>query len=225
LEAQEFLKSLYPSLSGKGYIMSVETFPHYDEPADYTTSFSIHVGEGPKDFVVSYIGGYTGPKPPENYHPGPVFAKQVLDSHFQFDKTGKLIRFNAARPTVEMPDQFARVYELVKNHPKMSDIEVNNALTRAGAKYGPWNANEFRKNMPMQRIEHFLGKLNVTSVEFIGRTEERFVPDDWATWKVMAKSNGTDDETHVYQLTFETFRGDLVALSTIPWPPKAELEK
>jgi hypothetical protein len=60
--AHEFLTSLYPDLSGKGYILTLEANSRFDAPTN-DRYFALYVGRGPKDAITGYIAGYAPNSP------------------------------------------------------------------------------------------------------------------------------------------------------------------
>lgn len=71
---REFLRTLYPELNGKGYVITLETALPFDDSSRAAKYFMLDVGAGPKFVVLECcIGGYVGgafpmpqlPLPPE----------------------------------------------------------------------------------------------------------------------------------------------------------------
>jgi hypothetical protein len=92
--AQELLRALYPSLDGKNYTLTVETYLAYDQPGAATTWLRMDVGEGPKDWLKGYSGGclysitpppvgwpqeLLGPPPPPVISPSPRALQAASD--------------------------------------------------------------------------------------------------------------------------------------------------
>jgi hypothetical protein len=83
--AQEFLRALYPELSGKRYVVSIESAVWYDDLTSPAYVFRLSVGEGPT-FIIKgcCFGGYIShdviglpqPPPPAGFPPSPP-APQV----------------------------------------------------------------------------------------------------------------------------------------------------
>jgi hypothetical protein len=214
--AREFLRSLYPSLSGKGYMMSLQTSQQYDVLAS-VAFFKLFIGEGPVGFVKGVVGGYVGPVPPPDYHPGPIYATQFLTADFQFRPSGQLFDFSAYGPSVGDEKASTRAFEQVSSHPKLTDSEVIAVLKKEGAKYGPWNREQFLHDLPLQKIEPFLGRLSEVSAKFTDRDEDsHFVTGEWSDWKVNVVAVWKDGVRRKYQLKFEGFKGDLVTINPLP---------
>ena len=123
--AHEFLRTMYPRLNDKKYFMTIEGGVQYDKPGTPMRWFDVYVGEGPKEWVMGYIGGCEGkplpfqiPLPPEivgqpgltvpspklppdwlrtDCKTGPIKPKQFLTAAFRFNDQDFLASF-AARP-------------------------------------------------------------------------------------------------------------------------------
>jgi len=218
--AHEFLTSLYPDLSGKGYIMTLESSSRFDGPAN-DRYFDLYVGRGPKDEIIGYVGGYPHNTPPSANSPtGPIHPEQLLESSFQFGENGRLTSFAARGPALK-PDKYVEIISLVPSSPDMKDAEVEALLKQAGAMYGPSDKDVFVKHLPMDKLQRFLGPLEVTSVEFP-------VPDanglriGWPEWRVLAKAKNGSSSEPSYKMTFEPFKGDLVGLSVLSMTPNSK---
>ena len=206
MEARTLLKSLYPALQGKHYYMTLETAHPLDEDdKDPLTAFELYVGEGRKDFAVAYVG------------PGPVYPKQFLKASFHYDKEGNLVNFLSSGDAIGNGVEFDHLYETVQHHPKFGEDDVAALWRQSGAKYGPQNKDAFLKDLPVRKLEPFLGKLTEITAQFGPRKEDGSGPPWWGMWIVKAK---TKRSGLVYEMVFEPFNGDLISIMTIPWPPK-----
>ena len=85
------------------------------------------------------------------------------------------------------------------------------ALKNAGAKYGPGDKDQFIKDLPVQKLQRFLGKLQVLSVTFQPLSEDRFNAHIWPLWQVKAKAD-TGSGKLTYEMTFEQFQGELLSV-------------
>lgn len=239
LTARNFLWDLYPDTRGKNYILTVEGWLHYDQENAQLDAFELYVGEGPQYEVKRPAGGCMGtpppiqlPTPPElglpssarsqstpsatagpnpDCQPGPIRYKQALSVHFQFDPQGTLLEFHVLSPGVRQLDQRNKFTEFVLSHGDSTEAELVAALKNAGAKYGPNDKQQFIKDLPIQKLERFLGKLQATSVAFLPLRKDRANADMWPFWQVKAKAE-TDNGELIYELTFEQFQGELVSL-------------
>ena len=83
-----------------------------------------------------------------------------------------------------------------------------------GAKYQQSDKGKFTKDLPIASLSRFLGKLQVTSVEFVhGGYAEISVLGFWRVVAKVEESNGT---VLKYGLTFEQFNGELTSILAIP---------
>jgi hypothetical protein len=240
--AREFLRSLYPDTLGKHYNLSVEGWLHYDQPNALFDRFELYVGEGAQYELKRPAGGCMGtpsplplPTPPEfgppsptpsqppppaapaintdpDCQPGPVHYKQVLSVHFDFNEQGRLFEFHILSPGFRQLDQRNSFAEFVLSHPELTYAELVRALKKAGAKYGPDDKEQFIKDLPIQKLERFLGKMQVISVNFQPLWPDRANADLWPLWdvKIRASKHG---ENLSYNLTFEQFEGELISLA------------
>ena len=217
MEARALLRSFYPALQGKHYYLTLETAHPFEDDKDPLAAFELYIGEGRKDFVLAVVGGHFGEKPPSDYHSGPVYPKQFLKASFYYDKKGNLVDFSSSGDAIGNGVEFDRVYETVQNHPKFGEDEIAALWKQSGAKYGPQNKDAFLKDLPVQKLEQFLGKITDITTQFGPRKEDGSGPPWWGMWIVKAK---TKRSGLVYEMVFEPFNGDLISIMTIPWPPK-----
>lgn len=220
--AHEFLRTMYPDLNGKKYFLSVEASEEYDKLGEPMKSLQIYVGEEVV-FAPSRccFGGYVGSAPPpENSHPWP---RQLLKSGFGFDSHDRLGSFGADGSAIGNPEVSATFGKLAGPHPEWTDAEVNAALKKAGVKYGPGDKEQFIKDLPIQKLDHFLGKLVVISVELL--PVDRNATQAWPWWEVKAKATQPDGAELSYKLTFEPSKGDLTDIVQVPNPFDRETAK
>ena len=131
--AREFLRSLYPDLSGKKYTLSISTAAGYDDPNSAIWNLELAIGDYPKEWVMGYAGGWGGQT--ERLPAWPNSPKQYLIANFGFEN-GELMGFVAKGPAIGNPDAKVVVATLVASQPEMPNAEADAALKRAGAKYG-----------------------------------------------------------------------------------------
>ena len=124
--AREFLRSLYPDLSGKRYTLSISTAAGYDDPSSAIRNLELDVGDYPKDWVKGILGGWVGEKP-KDFQPGPLHPKQYLIANFGFGKDG-LTGFVAKGRAIGNPDAQSVVATFVATQPEMPDAEADAAL-------------------------------------------------------------------------------------------------
>lgn len=212
--AQEFLVSFYPELTGKGYTASLESSFGYDVPMNENSAFELYVGRGPRRMLLGYLGGYEPATPPKKPpKAGPVYPEQLLSSSFQFQNE-KLLTFGASGASIGNPEKAEQVSNNVLTHPEVTDAEAAAILKEAGAKYGPWNKDEFSKQLPMESLQRFLGPLRVISVEFPVLDENGARPR-WPEWHVVTRRSREASDQGTYELWFEPFKGDLVRVSAV----------
>lgn len=216
--AHEFLRTMYPELSDKKYILTLETAGGYDYPGVPLQPLMVYVGMGPEYQTGRIIAGYdTGPPgkpkpPPEGFQFGPEHPKQVLTATFRFDDYDHLVNFSANGTTVHDPEKNRAIDEQVYSHPEMTDAEVAAALKKAGVKYGPEDKEQFIRDLPIDRLERFLGKLRIVSVGFLPLDENRNNASGWPLWTVTAEAKRQDGTVATYELRFERFKGDLTGI-------------
>lgn len=233
--ARTFLRSMYPDSGGNNYVMTVEGWVRYDQESAMLNRFSLYVGDAPKDFPHHYVGCMSTPPPiqlptpPElappsplpalpsdQFHhdckPGPILPKQVLIGDFEFDASGRLSSYDLGRPGIRQLEQRNKFAEFVLSHPEMTDAEVVTALKKAGAKYGPEDKQQFIKNLPIQKLEPFLGKLQLISVTFQPLQDSRTNVDIWPLWQVKVQSKQNHRPDVIYEMFFEQFEGELTSL-------------
>jgi hypothetical protein len=210
--AREFLRSLYPDLSGKKYALSISTATGYDDPNSAIRNLELDIGDYPKEWVMGYAGGWAGDRPkPKDFQPGPIHPKQYLIANFGFEN-GELMGFVAKGPAVGNPDAKAVVGTLVASQPEMPDAEADAALKRAGAKYGLADKQALLANLPLQRLERF-GRIKVVSAELRGLDTHSNDRDPyWPDWTVIAKGQRPDGHDVTITMYFEPFKGALEAL-------------
>lgn len=214
--AQEFLQTFYPDLEGKKYTLSLVSYGEFDKSGHPTNVFEIDVGKGPKYEYTRVVGGYAGlTLPPADFHPGPQYPEQVLTAGFRFDGPDHLASFTAYGPGVSKPEVIKYLGEFLSSHPDVTDAQIIVELEREGAKYKPSDKEEFIKNLPMAKLEGFLGKLQVVSVKFLnGRSDLGL--SVLGDWKVIVNAQESDASVIKYELTFDEFNGDLTSIMAIP---------
>jgi hypothetical protein len=196
---------------GKGYVLSISAPIHYDDPDNSVQQLELNIGDNFKDITLGYWGGWTGEKP-KHFEPGPIHPKQYLSAFFGYEK-GQLQGFLAKGPAVGNPEAQEAIGVLVRSsHPEMTDAEASAALKKAGAKYGLEDKEIFVRALPIAKLEHFVGKLSITSVELKGVDEDKVRDPFWPHWTVLAKAQRADGHEVTIKMYFEPFKGDLEAL-------------
>jgi hypothetical protein len=258
--AREFLRALYPEMTGKGYSLTVETALSYDDLASKPAYLIVDVGAGPKFARLECcLGGVFGgsiplqlPTPPELGPPSPPQApapsslvrpiskddkklwdsegrahwKQYLHAGFGFDQQGRLADFTAEGSALDHGDAGNELRAFVDAHPGISDADIVAKLKQSGVKYGPDDQQEFSKDLPLKKLELFLGKLELLSVGFLPLDEKRdnLDLDMWPFWRVRALATRKDGRKVEYEMAFEPWKGDIInlfiATSTADKTPK-----
>ena len=236
----EFLRALYPELNEKGYSITIETSLAYDDLKSVPKYFMLDVGAGPKFVVLECcIQGYAGGTLPTPSLPGSldseasasprssqaekrekywdaegrVHPKQYLSTGFRFDDSGRLASFTADGPAIGNREADNKLIDLVNSRPGMSEQDIAAELKRLGAKYGPGDKEQFVKDLPLNELGRFLGKPELTSVNFSSLDSNRRNLGLWPNWEVtvlVTEANGTKLS---YKATFDHFKGKLSSLS------------
>ena len=118
-----------------------------------------------------------------------------------------------ARPIHEQ--QLDDLRRLVSAHPEWNKVQISSALRQAGAHYGPDNQEAFLHSLPLDKVERFLGKLTINSVEFrLARPESGTgaIASPELKWIVRADAELPNGAHPAYVLTFEPFEGKLTDL-------------
>jgi hypothetical protein len=246
--AREFMRAMYPDLSGKKYFVTVQGGARYDEPDELLRSFKMYVGNGPlgtvKERKVGCLflqksgeslnqfpappspktgdGEKATPQAPPCYgNPTPyaamgsydVYAEQFVTVDVLFAKNGKLLRVLSDGVGLGNVEKSRELDKLAADHPKMTVPEFVTALKKAGAKYGPGDEKEFIRNLPLAKLEPFLGKLKLISVDFVPLSEDLFNARDWPKWEVKVEARQSNGAIVIYEMTFDRFKGDLISLN------------
>lgn len=211
LLAQGFLKATYPDLKNKHLVITIISDYSFDLPAGPMRKFELYVGEGKKDRVIGYIGGTTkdsSQNPP--VLPGPVYPKQYLATGFNFDETGRLLAFAAEGEAIKGLAVGGEFREAREGHPEWTDAQVLSEFRQKGAQYGPPDKEKLLKNLPVDLLERYLGKLTVESAEFKGINHDA-LPPGW--WSVRIRAKDRQGRQMKYTLLFEPFKGSLMNIT------------
>jgi hypothetical protein len=243
---RNFLRDLYPTANDKDYRLTAETTILYDQSVP-VRNLKISVGYGPEGSILGYSGGCRGPiygpasplstpteLPPSTqqavpidgesgktrdcHPPGPIHPAQFLDSEFDFDAEGRLAAFRAEGPGIGHPDALRAFAGQVMSHPQWSDAELELALKQAGAKYTPTEKEAFVKQLPTAKLERFLGKLTVITVNATaleGYKRDVALLPDILIWTVKFRALRHDGKEYYCIMTFEQFSGDLTSIQIL----------
>jgi hypothetical protein len=243
---REFLQVFYPQLSGKKYAVTFETASSYDKPvSDADRAFLVDIGDGPKYYVLKCCYGGTlggiilapqvfydkelgpakpppAPPPPPKVRPekpmnidsrGAVHPYQYLSTVFVFDSQGRLKNFVWDRTASKADMEFSDKLVL---HPEMTDEELIAAYKETGAKYVLGDRQAFERDLPINKLEQFLGKLKILRTEFSMTTNERLDKlGDFGTCSVFLQTDDKNSPPLEYEADFEPERGELVGLRIV----------
>lgn len=215
--AHEFLRTMYPALSGHQYAFTIETALFFDSPDPLLEPAQVYVGKRPTyDDSGSDCGTLSQPSihpsslPPGEPQADSCLSPQVLEGGFAFDRNDRLRSFRADGSAVRNLDAANAFTRFVLSHPEMTDADIAAALKKAGAKYGPDDKEIFIKDFPFTKLERFLGKLSIVSVSHQPLDENRNNLDAWPWWDVIARATQQDGTVITYNLTFDPFNADLM---------------
>lgn len=158
-------------------------------------------------------------RPEEWDEEGGIHPKQYLKAGFTFDEKGRLVGFGAEGPAINDPETDNRLHDLFHGHPEIADAQVVAALKQAGMKYGPDDTQEFVKNLPLKKLEPFLGKLEFVSVSVDPLGKNREEVGTWPNWWVEVLATQKDGTKLRYSMLFDHLKGDLIGLSIVPATP------
>jgi len=237
---RDFLRVFYPELNGRKYWMTIETANHYDESDNTDRRFLVDIGDGAKyaELGCCLLGEMgcvvrevpddqeLGPHPPLAPCPprpmnqkrlnvdarGAIHPLQYLSSVFVFDSRGRLKGFRAQGSAAQASDSVSKFWEKVQDHPEMTDEELIAAYKKSGAKYAIGDREAFKRDLPLNKLERFVGKVEIIRVDFDATTNERM--DKLGAFSgcsvlLLTSSQGTPLK---YQARFEATRGALDSL-------------
>ena len=192
--AQRFLRALYPEVNGKNYIMYVDSSNLFD--SDWASLRDLDVSVGPSD-----------PRSGSGYWQKP----EALGALFEFRNNDQLN--NVYIHFASLQSKSKLLCTQINAHQKWSDQQVIAAMKRAGVKFGPDEEDALRREVPIDALEPFIGRLQIQSAEFFLRHKQS--PRSLAElyWEVDGTSvlpNGKDAR---WSLTLEPFAGRLLSLS------------
>lgn len=214
--AHEFLRTMYPALSGHQYAFTIETALFFDSPDPLLEPAQVYVGKRPKYDDSDYdCGALSQPSihpstlPPVEPQADSCLSPQVLEGGFAFDGNDRLISFTADGTAVGNRQAAIAFSKFVLSHREMTDAEIAGELKKAGAKYGPDEKELLIKDFPFARLGRFLGKLSIVSVSHQPLDENRYSVALWPWWEVRVEAQQRDGTVIKYECLFEPFKGDL----------------
>jgi len=228
--ARNFLRNFYPELNEKGYFLNLRSSFFYDKPSDpfggllELTVRDLPEGDNrflpcPPDAKVTRrlpTGGFIGGDCAEKGVPPQVY----LSAGFHFDEKGHIVNFSAEGPATGNTTAKLAFRKAIGTSQDLTGAERIAALKRAGARFGPNDKEDFLKSDPLAKLENFLGRLQIISVEFAKfNRDDRSDFSDEMEWNVRAMASRTDGSATKYLLQYEQYDGKLVLLcdlSTFP---------
>jgi hypothetical protein len=193
---------LYPELKGRGLSLIINDESLLDNPAS-PPSFTLLVLD-PK---------VTDPKTGMN-----VCTSWILAAGFAIPTSpadARIYSFSSNGSVVNA-DESEKLNSLVNAHPEWSDVQVLEALTQAGAEFGPTAKDRFVKALPMAGLELLLGNFRVVSVNFTIRDAEQLkqhLASSMLLWEADLETEKPSRGHRKYHALFEPFRGRLVSLT------------
>ena len=203
LVAQRLLRSVFPELSDKHHIMTIEYSGPFDEEWLMVPPLSVDVGyaeRGQKELMAT---------PDGRVHV--VVREPVLSALFEFDRDGSLLSGHFQSPELTSETRNAQVRKLVDSHQKWSDEQVSSALSKSGARFGPAEEQSLVRTVPVDALRPYIGAVQVDSAEF--RLRHPQTPASLAElyWEVQAHSEQNGSRLD-WDLDLEPFNGRLIDL-------------
>jgi hypothetical protein len=203
---QRILETFFPELSGHGNRFIVYWSDPYEQPfssRQLRQVFGFNVVEPGKDL----LSGDT----PETLGQG------LLNAYCQFRSAGE-VESIAFHGRAVQEQENAAFHALSYEHLEWSDARLVEALTEAGAKYGPAAKNAFLEHIPPKdRLEALVqGQIELLSADFEGRAPNA-TKQAFFTWEVNMRvaSRQLPSEVVRFALYFEPFGGALVHIGRV----------
>jgi hypothetical protein len=201
--AIRLMRAFYPEMSGKG--INVDVQARYPLDADGPL-FAFYIQVSASD----QLGSIGVP-------PYPSSADRVghLSAHFQFDGRDRRIFSIFANGSFLSDEKQQALAKLVDEHPEWSEAQMTDALSAAGAKFGPNQKEALLARLPLKELESILGKIEMRPAQFKfrGNTEPPFYAImDWSI-HFRATKDGRIDE---YTVSLEPFNGRVVSFGRRP---------
>jgi hypothetical protein len=201
LEAEKFLRQLYPELGGRGYIMSVELSGAFD--LDWTSMPRFSVELGPTEL------GHVQHSIDRSGKLNVVGQEPVLGALFEFASDGILQATHVSSPGILSDARNERLRKLVDSHRDWSDTQVIESLKKSGIKFGPEDREAFLRNLHLDRLQPFTGNLHVESAEFRLRHQQPSGSSALLYWEVDVVSQEPSGNPAHWTLIFEPVGGRL----------------
>jgi len=195
--AIHFMRALYPELLEKGVTVQVGAFQPFeaDRPSPV---FDIWVSE-------------VRPTEPIKASPNISSAERVghLSTHYQFDPRDDQILWMTATGSFVNIEKYQALTNLVDEHPEWDETHMTQALTAAGAKFGPDQKQALLLKFPTSQLEAVLGKIEIQSAQFVFHANAE--PPLGATLRWTIRFHATmAAKTNAYFVSMEPFEGRVV---------------
>jgi hypothetical protein len=217
-KAKGVVLALYPELKGRNLHDIIADGSGMDNTVGGLHEFTLNIFQ-----PVNYAGPDTCP----SYLTEPRdMSKQFTDRCPAFILSVKFVfppkgdpRIHLIGATGEGTNEtlLAEARKQVNSHPHWTEAEVENALKKAGAHFGPKDKSTFLQSVPVQTLETLLSKITILKADFLVRDQEgseNSTAD--LTWDVLLLSHVEGRKDLRYRAAFEPFNGRLVYLAKNP---------
>lgn len=198
--AVELLQALYPDLKGKNVM--IETMIQEPFDSDKPPShFAIGISElHPTEPITGAV------------QPNLSSAERVghLSTHFEFDPRNDHLVWMSASGSYVSTEKGQQLKNHVDEHPNWSEREMTDALSAAGAKFGPNAKEAILATFPKNQLEPILGNIEVRSAALDFRRESGM------EWVVRFRASNAESSTEYFVL-MEPFAGKVVLLGSTPF--------
>lgn len=215
---KRIVRKLFPELKNRGLFDIIEDGGRLDDVDTPTNSFNLLIFE-----PVNYAGPDTCP----SYLTTPRDIRKqftnkcppfILTAGFMFsvEVDNRILQFGAGGPAAN-DNRLDAVAKEVDANPKWGENEIQAALEKAGARFGPRSKEELIRSLPMPTLNSLLGSVKIVSVEFNARDQN--TPEHSSanlTWAVILMSHMEGKKDLRYYAAFEPFDGKLIFLHRNP---------
>lgn len=209
--SQTFLRDFYPELGGRDLTMKVFASGPLDQEWSLTREFAVQVWR-------MAPGPYAWTKGPDG-KPKKIEDELLFGASFWIDRDGQPYRVIAGGPAITQKDKNDALRKLVDEHQAWSDEQVVEAIADSGARFGPNQKPAFQKILPLDKLEKFLGKLAIESIDFELRDQQDGRSTAQLFWVVRAQASRPAKPIYRYVLFFEPFEGRLNHIYGLPKLP------
>jgi hypothetical protein len=168
--ARQFLRAVYPGLNQPLYV-TIWDHQLLSDP-DVQSAFAIAINKpynpGPGGVPAPRVGEVTHvPVEPNLCGEGCECKDPVLNGEFDFDTLSpdrELWRAWMGGPFLTC--RLDKLLEEVHKHPDWTEARILEEVKSSGAKFGPDRKAELLRVLPVEKLKPFVGKIEVSSVEF-----------------------------------------------------------